>query len=157
MVKVLNELAPMEGFHTTILDGVKLRRSDRSEPRTPVMYEPSVYFVASGRKKGYVGDRWNAVMLISVCNWTTTERDVDEAVASVRDSLPETRVADALSRPCMSPDIFRKTRELLFAYRTPPVGRAGTSAKSARRLPVKEAHPCGFPAEQLSYERIDQQ
>lgn len=57
MVKVLNELAPTEGFHTTILDGVKLRRSDRSEPRTPVMYEPSVYFVASGRKKGYVGDR----------------------------------------------------------------------------------------------------
>jgi AraC-like DNA-binding protein len=57
MVELLNELAPTEGFHTTILDGVKLRRSDRNEPRTPVMYEPSVYFVASGRKKGYVGDR----------------------------------------------------------------------------------------------------
>ncbi len=57
MVELLNELAPGEGFHTTILDGVKLRRSDRNEPRTPVMYEPSVYFVASGRKKGYVGDR----------------------------------------------------------------------------------------------------
>ena len=57
MVELLNELAPTEGFHPTILDGVKLRRSDRNEPRTPVMYEPSVYFVASGRKKGYVGDR----------------------------------------------------------------------------------------------------
>ena len=57
MVDLLNELALTEGFHTTILDGVKLRRSDRNEPRTPVMYEPSAYFVASGRKKGYVGDR----------------------------------------------------------------------------------------------------
>src|SRR5205823_9777280 len=57
MVELLNELAPTEGFHTSILDGVKLRRSDRNEPRTPVMCEPSVYFVASGRKKGYVGDR----------------------------------------------------------------------------------------------------
>ena len=57
MVELLTTLAPKEGFHATILDGVKLRRSNRNEPRTPVMYEPSVYFVASGRKKGYVGDR----------------------------------------------------------------------------------------------------
>jgi AraC-like DNA-binding protein len=57
MVGLLTELASREGFHATILDGVKLRRSNRNEPRTPVMYEPSVYFVASGRKKGYVGDR----------------------------------------------------------------------------------------------------
>jgi AraC-like DNA-binding protein len=57
MVELLTELTPAEGFHTTLLDGVKVRRSDRNEPRTPVMYEPSVYFVASGRKRGYVGDR----------------------------------------------------------------------------------------------------
>ena len=43
MVELLSELTPGEGFHTTILDGVKLRRSDRNETRTPVMYEPSVY------------------------------------------------------------------------------------------------------------------
>jgi len=57
MVQLLSELTPIEGFHTTILDGVKVRRSDRNEKRTPVMYEPSVYIVASGRKRGYVGDR----------------------------------------------------------------------------------------------------
>jgi AraC-like DNA-binding protein len=57
MVELLTELAPREGFHATILDGVKVRRSNRNEPRTPVMYEPSVYFVANGRKRGYVGDR----------------------------------------------------------------------------------------------------
>ena len=57
MVELLTELTPTEGFHATSLDGVKLRRSDRNEPRTPVLYEPSVYFVASGRKRGYVGER----------------------------------------------------------------------------------------------------
>jgi AraC-like DNA-binding protein len=57
MVELLTELTPTEGFHATSVDGVKLRRSDRTEPRTPVLYDPSVYFVASGRKRGYVGDR----------------------------------------------------------------------------------------------------
>lgn len=57
MVELLTDLVPREGFHDTILDGVKLRRSNRYEPRSPVMYEPSVYFVASGRKRGYVGGR----------------------------------------------------------------------------------------------------
>jgi AraC-like DNA-binding protein len=57
MVALLSELTPGEGLRTTILDGVHVRRSNRHVPRTPVMYEPSVYIVASGRKKGYVGDR----------------------------------------------------------------------------------------------------
>jgi AraC-like DNA-binding protein len=57
MVALLSELATCEGLHNTILAGVKVRRSDRNEPRTPVLYEPSIYIVASGRKKGYVGDR----------------------------------------------------------------------------------------------------
>jgi hypothetical protein len=57
MVELHFELTTSEGLHTTILDGVKVRCSDRSEARTPVMYEPSIYIVASGRKKGYVGDR----------------------------------------------------------------------------------------------------
>jgi hypothetical protein len=37
MVELLLELTAGEGFHTTILDGVKVRRSDRSDARTPVM------------------------------------------------------------------------------------------------------------------------
>ncbi len=38
------------------------------------------------------GATWRGmrVMRISVCNWTTTERDVDEAVASVREAITET-------------------------------------------------------------------
>lgn len=71
MVALLSELTPREGLHATILDGVNLRRCDRPEPRSPVMYEPSVYIVASGRKKGYVGDRClvydqNNYLLLSV-------------------------------------------------------------------------------------------
>jgi AraC-like DNA-binding protein len=57
MVALVAELATGDGLHPTILDGVKVGRSDRSVARTPVMYEPSIYIVASGRKKGYVGDR----------------------------------------------------------------------------------------------------
>jgi AraC-like DNA-binding protein len=57
MVALLAELATDEGLRTTILDGVKVGRSDGNVARTPVMYEPSIYIVASGRKKGYVGDR----------------------------------------------------------------------------------------------------
>jgi hypothetical protein len=56
MVELHFELTTSEGLHTTILDGAKVRRSDRGGARTPVMYEPGIYIVASGRKKGYVGD-----------------------------------------------------------------------------------------------------
>jgi AraC-like DNA-binding protein len=57
MAALVAELAPSEGLHRTCLEGVMLRRSERRVPRTPVLYEPSVYIVASGRKRGYVGDR----------------------------------------------------------------------------------------------------
>jgi AraC-like DNA-binding protein len=57
MVALLSELTSSEGLHATIMDGVQVRRSDRNVPRTPVLYEPSIYIVASGRKKGYVGNR----------------------------------------------------------------------------------------------------
>lgn len=57
MVALLSSLTPEEGFHPSILDGVKLSRANRSHPRRPVLYDPSIYIVASGRKKGFVGDR----------------------------------------------------------------------------------------------------
>src|SRR5579883_47461 len=57
MVDLLNELAAAEGLHPTILDGVKLGRANRRYPRTPVLYEPSIYIVANGRKKGFIGGR----------------------------------------------------------------------------------------------------
>ena len=57
MVVLLKEMAHVEGMQATALDGVKLARADCSYPRTPVMYEPSIVILASGRKRGYVGSR----------------------------------------------------------------------------------------------------
>ncbi len=57
MVVLLKELTTGEGMRPTLLDGVKLARADSSLPRTPVLYEPSIVIVASGRKRGFVGDR----------------------------------------------------------------------------------------------------
>lgn len=57
MKALLIELTTGEGLRPTIVDGVRLARADRNVPRTPVLYEPSIYIVASGRKKGYIGDR----------------------------------------------------------------------------------------------------
>jgi AraC-like DNA-binding protein len=57
MVKLLSQLTTVEGMQPSILDGVKLLRSNRSYPRTPVLYEPSIVIIANGRKRGFVGDR----------------------------------------------------------------------------------------------------
>ena len=57
MVALLREMAHSEGMQATAIDGVKLVRADCSYPRTPVMYEPSIVILASGRKRGYVGLR----------------------------------------------------------------------------------------------------
>ena len=44
-----------QGMLPTVLDGVKLMRSDVDHPRSLVLYEPSVVIVAQGRKRGHVG------------------------------------------------------------------------------------------------------
>ena len=57
MKALLIELTTGDGPRPTIVDGVKLSRANCNFPRTPVLYEPSIYVIASGRKKGYIGDR----------------------------------------------------------------------------------------------------
>jgi AraC-like DNA-binding protein len=57
MKALLTELATGEGLRPTLVDGVKLARADHNHPRTPVLYEPSIFVLARGRKKGYIGDR----------------------------------------------------------------------------------------------------
>src|SRR5918993_1173342 len=57
MVAILSELTTSEGMRATTIDGVKLGRADRGYPRAPVLYDPSIYIVASGRKTGYLGER----------------------------------------------------------------------------------------------------
>jgi AraC-like DNA-binding protein len=55
MTQLLNDLITRVGTHPSILDGVKFMRSDRSLPRMPVLYEPSIVIVGQGRKRGYLG------------------------------------------------------------------------------------------------------
>jgi AraC-like DNA-binding protein len=56
MAALVRRLAPHEGFVPSALDGVNLMRANRSFPRRPVLYEPSICVVAQGRKRGYLGD-----------------------------------------------------------------------------------------------------
>jgi AraC-like DNA-binding protein len=57
MTECLISLATGEGVRPSILDGVKLMRANRSIPRTPVLYEPSIVIVGQGRKRGHLGGR----------------------------------------------------------------------------------------------------
>lgn len=54
---MLLRLASRHGATPTVLDTVRLMRSEHSIPRCPVLYEPSVVIIAAGRKRGYIGDR----------------------------------------------------------------------------------------------------
>ena len=54
---LLEQLSTEQGLCPTILDGVKIARANSALPRHQVLYEPSIYIVASGRKTGFVEDR----------------------------------------------------------------------------------------------------
>lgn len=56
MIRLLEQLAPNEGYTQSALDSVRLMRSDRPLGRTPVLYEPSIVIVCQGRKLGFLGD-----------------------------------------------------------------------------------------------------
>ncbi|MFP6561315.1 AraC family transcriptional regulator N-terminal domain-containing protein [Paraburkholderia sp. B3] len=56
MVSLLRGLAPDEGYNLTALPGVRILRSNRALPRTPVLYDPGIVIVCQGRKRGYFGD-----------------------------------------------------------------------------------------------------
>ena len=57
MQALIDRLAPAEGLTTTALEGVRLFRSTRVHPRTPILYEPCIVLVCQGRKVGYLGEQ----------------------------------------------------------------------------------------------------
>ncbi len=57
MVRLLEALAPDEGYNLTPLHDVRILRSDRPLSRTPVLYDPGIVIVCQGKKRGFFGDR----------------------------------------------------------------------------------------------------
>jgi len=58
MAELLEKLAVKEGVHSSpYLDGVTLGRCNQRRTKGPVLYEPSIVFVAQGRKRAYLGNR----------------------------------------------------------------------------------------------------
>ncbi|MET3075914.1 AraC family transcriptional regulator [Pantoea leporis] len=56
-VKLLETLAPQEGYNLTALPDVRILRSDRPLARTPVLYDPGIVIVCQGSKRGFFGDQ----------------------------------------------------------------------------------------------------
>ncbi|WP_321946730.1 AraC family transcriptional regulator [Paraburkholderia sp. J10-1] len=56
-VDLLMQLTQRDGVHDTPVEGVRLYRGSESHPRRPVMYEPSIFIVCQGRKRGFLGDQ----------------------------------------------------------------------------------------------------
>ena len=57
MTALCEALAPDEGVTPSPLAGVKFGRSNVSMSRHPVLYEPGIFILCRGRKRGYLGDR----------------------------------------------------------------------------------------------------
>lgn len=55
LVELLSSLATGEGYTPSRLDGVRFMRSSHGAPRHPVVYEPGIFLIAQGRKRGYLG------------------------------------------------------------------------------------------------------
>jgi AraC-like DNA-binding protein len=56
-VELLTQLTHRDGPNPSALEGVTLMRASVARPRTPVMYEPSIFIVCQGRKRGFLGDQ----------------------------------------------------------------------------------------------------
>jgi AraC-like DNA-binding protein len=57
MIRLLDQLAPDEGYTASALGDVRLLRSNRPLPQTPVLYEPGIVIVCQGRKRGWWAGR----------------------------------------------------------------------------------------------------
>ena len=57
LAELITPLVYQQGMTPTALSGVSLLSLDRHQPRTPLLYQPSLIIIAQGRKIGYLGDR----------------------------------------------------------------------------------------------------
>ena len=56
MVRLMEQLAPLEGYNLSALDDIRFLRSNRPLTRTPVLYEPGIVILCQGQKRGYLGE-----------------------------------------------------------------------------------------------------
>ncbi|WP_322013781.1 AraC family transcriptional regulator [Paraburkholderia sp. J12] len=56
-VELLTQLTHRDGANPSAIDCVSFMRASVARPRTPVMYEPSIFIVCQGRKRGFLGDQ----------------------------------------------------------------------------------------------------
>lgn len=57
MAALIGRLAPAEGYTMSALDAVKFLRANGPLPRTPVLYDPCIIVLCSGRKRGFFAGR----------------------------------------------------------------------------------------------------
>lgn len=103
IVKLIEKLAPNEGYTASRLDGVSFVRANRSLGRTPVLYEPSIILVCQGRKRGLLGDEvflydTNHYLVLSVPLPFTTETEAtsSEPFLAVTLRLDPAAIADLI-------------------------------------------------------------
>src|SRR5271157_6431663 len=56
LARLLDDVAVQEGIHQTLVEGVRVARHSKPQPRTPVIYEPMIVVIGQGRKRAYLGD-----------------------------------------------------------------------------------------------------
>src|SRR5690606_35938163 len=90
-----------QGYTRSLLENVRLMRSDRPLPRTPVLYEPSIVIVRQGRKRGYLADKvyhYDAqhylVLSVPLPFSSETDASPQEPMLAVSVRLDMTTVAD---------------------------------------------------------------
>ena len=84
MARLLGGLAPTEGYNLTVLEDVRLLRSNRPLKSVPVLYDPGIVIVCQGTKRGFFGGQTylydaQQCLVVSVPVPFTMETDASEA------------------------------------------------------------------------------
>ena len=97
------EFATSEGFTQSKLEAVRFMRSNRSHPRSSVVYEPSIVIIAQGRKRGYLGgqvytyDALNYLVLsVPLPFECETEGSIEEPLLGISVRVDAAMVAELL-------------------------------------------------------------
>jgi AraC-like DNA-binding protein len=102
-VELLMQITQCDGVHDTPIEGVRLFRGSESHPRRPVMYEPSIFIVCQGRKRGFLGDQvfvYDAqqylVLSVPMPFECETEASPEEPILAISIRVDLTTVAELL-------------------------------------------------------------